>query len=275
MIFLSFTYLEVAVYMAINEDVLNHLVKLTNDTRFRNGNHLCDVYECLINNQEETMFIDYILDKQKEDETVEVKALAHCETDDSHICEIELDSNGHQEYGLVPDWDYNCDSYLLADLEDGYSITYMPLESHAGHWCNIHEYDAELEYTKGLQIYLSYCKLHGITQELLSTVHNDIPNISNMYQEVNHGYQIVAEVTVGQKAIALGHNNKAPQPYVTWITTPTRKRGFDQGHYFSDYKSAVKDLTERCHEVMNVNIRFQKEKSRHLLNIPKEKGYER
>ena len=260
--------------MIVNEKVLDHLVKMTNDTRFRYENHLCDVYEYLIANQEESMHIDYILDKKSEDGIILVKALAHCENDVSHICEVELDSEGNQEYGLVPDWDYNCDSYLLADLEDGYTITYMPLDSHAGHWYLINEYNDEIEYTKGLQIYLSYCQKQGITPEILSKI-NNTPDITGLYQEINNGYKIISEVSIGQKAIALGYNKKAPQPYVTWVTTPTRKRGFDQGHYFPNYGPAFKDFSNRCNEVMQNHIRFQNEKSKYLLKLSKEKGYER
>ena len=85
-------------------------------------------------NDEERMYVDYILDKQQEDGTIQVKALAHNEVDSSHICEIHLDNQGHIEYGIVPDWDYNVDSYLLDDLENGFEIKYMPLEDHAVHW---------------------------------------------------------------------------------------------------------------------------------------------
>lgn len=260
--------------MIINEKTLDHLVKMNNDIHFRNGNHLCDVYECLIANQEESMHIDYILDKKNEDGIILVKALAYCETDDSHICEIELDSNGHQEYGVVPDWDYNCDSYLLADLEDGYTITYMPLESHAGHWYFINKFNEEIEYTKGLQIYLSYCQKQGITHEILYKIYN-VPDITSLYQEKNNNYEIISETSIGQRTIALGYNKKAPQPYVTWVTSPTRKRGFDQGHYFSNYRNAFDDFTERCNEIMKDHIRYQNNKCKYLLKMPKEKDYER
>ena len=253
------------------ENTINQLAKHWNDLRFKNENHLSDVYECLIVNDEENMYIDYILDKQQEDGTIQVKALAHNESDSSHICEIQLDNQGHTEYGIVPDWDYNVDSYLLDDLEDGYQIKYMPLEDHAGHWYCINELRGEINAEHGLQLYLAYCQTHGITHELLSTVRKDVPDIQNLYQEVNQNYKIIAEAICGHNAIVLAYNKKASQRYVTWDTTQNRNHGYDQGHYFNDYAKAFKDFEVRSHDMLDNKIIMEKEKSKPKLKKSKEK----
>lgn len=250
------------------EDTIDKLTKHLNDLRFKNENHLSDVYECMIANDEENMYIDYILDKQLEDGTIQVKALAHNELDSSHICEIQLDNQGHAEYGIVPDWDYHVDSYLLDDLEDGYRIKYMPLEDHAGHWYCINELRGEINAEHGLQLYLAYCQTHGITHELLSTVRKDVPDIQCLYQEVNQNYKIIAEASCGHKAVVLAYNKRAPQRYVTWIITRNRERGYDQGHYYNDYGRAFKDFKIRSHEMLEKHIHLQKERSK-----PKEKHH--
>lgn len=250
------------------EDTIDKLAKHMNDLRFKNENHLSDVYECLIANDEENMYIDYILDKQLEDEIIQVKALAHNELDPSHICEIQLDNQGHAEYGIVPDWDYHVDSYLLDDLEDGYQIKYMPLEDHAGHWYCINELRGEINTEHGLQLYLAYCQTHGITHELLSTVRKDVPDIQCLYQEVNQNYKIIAEASCGHKAVVLAYNKRAPQRYVTWIITRNHERGYDQGHYYNDYGRAFKDFKIRSHEMLEKHIHLQKERSK-----PKEKHH--
>ncbi len=58
-------------------------------------------------------------------------------------------------------------------------------------------------------------------------------------------YEIIERIEVGQKVFALGHNKNAVQPYGTWQGRKDSK-GFDYGHYFSDYNDAKEDLRERA-----------------------------
>lgn len=258
-----FTFLLIAKGEIMNRQILesiDRLAKYQNDFRFKHENHLSDIYEFLIAKDKEAMFVDYILDKQIDNDIIHVKALAHCELDSSHICEIHLDNQGDSEYGIVPDWDYNVDLYLLADLEDGYQIKYMPLEDHAGHWYCINELRGEINAEKGLQIYLSYCQKQGITHELLSTVRKDVPDIRDMYREINQDYRIIAQVTSGDKAIVLGYNKHAPQRYVTWTTTHNRRRGYDVGHFYNNYAKAFKDFNARSHDMLDDRIQYQRKK---------------
>lgn len=252
------------------EDTINQLVKHWNDLRFKNENHLSDVYEYLLENDQYTMHVDYILDKQIDDGTIQVKALAHHESDSAHICEMELNNKGDAEYGLVPDWDYNVDSYFLADLEDGYKIKFMSLEVHAGHWYCINELRGEIRAEKGLQLYLDYCQKQGITHELLLAFRKDVPDIHDLYQEVNQNYKIIAEATCGHNAVVLAYNKKAPQRYVTWDTTRNRNHGYDQGHYFNDYARAFKDFEVRSHDMLDNQITLEKERSKSHIKKSKE-----
>ena len=59
-------------------------------------------------------------------------------------------------------------------------------------------------------------------------------------------YEIVERMEVGQKVFALGHCEKAAQPYGTWQGHKTSKNSFDMGHYFNDYQAAKTDLHDRA-----------------------------
>lgn len=59
-------------------------------------------------------------------------------------------------------------------------------------------------------------------------------------------YEIIENITVGQKVFALGHNPGAVQPYGTWQSYKDSSRGFDDGHYFSSHEDAKADLQRRA-----------------------------
>jgi len=65
-----------------------------------------------------------------------------------------------------------------------------------------------------------------------------------MEKEIIHGYAILKKYNVGTKVFALGFNENAVQPYVTWQGN-TESPGYEWGHYKSTLKSAEKDLHER------------------------------
>lgn len=254
--------------------MLNNIKRMKNlmeDIRLENENHLGDIYEYVVTNLNGSVKVDYILDQQAEHDAIKIKALAHDELDTSLIYEIVLDDSGNAEHYIIPDWDFNVDDYLLTDLQEGYQIAYMSLEDHAGHRFCIDELRDDIHAEKGLQMYLSYCQEHGITQELLLSNGNKVPSIEDMYQEVNNGYKIIAEITIGKNAVVLGYNDKAPQQYASWETTRSRRRGFHNGHYFKDYDYAMMDFHKRCHEVLSKQIGIEKDKSNPKLKKSKEK----
>ena len=250
---------------------LNSLKKFMNAIRQENENHLSDIYGYLVSNIQEPMKVDYILDKKTEYGTIEMKALVHNEEDASLLYEVEMDNCGNAEHFIVPDWDFNVDDYLLADLQEGYQIAYMPLEEHAGHWYCINELRGEIYAEEGLQMYLSYCHEHGITRELLSATGNEVPYIQDMYQEVNNNYKIIAEVSIGNNAVVLGHSKTAPLQYASWETTRNRNRGFHQGRYFNNYNAAFTDFRKRCHEEADRKISIEKDRSKPAIVKHREK----
>jgi len=61
----------------------------------------------------------------------------------------------------------------------------------------------------------------------------------------NQGYKIIKSVEIRNEGrIVLGHNPKAPSPYVTWVQF-TEERGFTWGHYFLRENSAWTDFLRR------------------------------
>ena len=60
----------------------------------------------------------------------------------------------------IHEWDFNIDENVFAELEDGYEIRYMPLETHFGMWYVLNEYREDINHTEGMQKYLYYCVKH-------------------------------------------------------------------------------------------------------------------
>ena len=67
----------------------------------------------------------------------------------------------------IADWAFNIDEDIFGKLEnDNKVIEYMNMDMHYGIWCSIEEwYPEDIEYKKGMQEYLKYCKEEGITKE--------------------------------------------------------------------------------------------------------------
>ena len=117
--------------------------------------------ELLKNDEEyENYELSYILiDK---DDREEAKAIAF---NADEIAEIDLKTN---EISPVADWAYNVDEDVFGELEKNKEIGYMSLDCHYGVWSVIEDYYPEdIEYKKGMQEYLKYCKENEITHEKL------------------------------------------------------------------------------------------------------------
>ena len=59
----------------------------------------------------------------------------------------------------------------------------------------------------------------------------------------NGGYEIIESCTIGSTELVIGHNPKAPNPYVCWYY-----KGGDNyfwGYYTNDYEDAWDKLCER------------------------------
>lgn len=81
-------------------------------------------------------------------------------------------------------------------------------------------------------------------------------------KRINGGYEIMESCTIGNNELVIGHNAKAPNPYVCWYC----KDGSDYfwGYYCNQLSEARKKLMERyqreCHMPYN-NPPSQKVKS--------------
>ena len=82
-------------------------------------------------------------------------------------------------------------------------------------------------------------------KECLARIQNEIQK-PTAEKEYAGRYEITERIEVGQKVLALGHNEKAAQPYGTWEGRKESKSSFDYGHYFSTYEDAKADLQDRA-----------------------------
>lgn len=218
---------------------------------------------------EKDMKINYILSKKGDTLSPFYLCLASSKLDPDEIRCITLSEDKNVAYQNVPDWDFNIDDYLLSDIEDGYQIEYIPLEEHYNIWCAVEEWKDDIQHQDGLYSYLDHCKKNGITSEVISLLGLENVDIMNLYQERNGNYKIIGETKVGDQSIVIAHNPKAPSPFVTWKTTPSRIRGFDIGHYHSRFKDAYEDYKKRCNEMMedHLNIQYRKIKPKNKEHV--------
>ena len=65
----------------------------------------------------------------------------------------------------------------------------------------------------------------------------------NEEKRINGGYEIMESCTIGSKELVIGHNPKAPNPYVCWYC----QGGGDYfwGYYCNELSSAREKLKER------------------------------
>lgn len=109
--------------------------------------------------------LDYVL--VKGNKPTPDTAIAYAHYQDALISFNPLESITEVKY--VFDWAFSFDSDLFMYLEQGYELVGMSLESHCVAWEEINEYhkDDNINYQKGMQRYLNYCKQNGVTVELL------------------------------------------------------------------------------------------------------------
>lgn len=115
----------------------------------------------------QNMQIDFILVNLKTNETITLASDGQEEM--IQFAPYTTKENGYENgYMIIPDWDFNFDTYLFEELQKGYDIGYMNDKCHYGVWQNIEEwYPEEFENIDGIQKYLKYCKDNEITKEYL------------------------------------------------------------------------------------------------------------
>ncbi|MCI8521252.1 MAG: hypothetical protein HFE51_09840 [Clostridia bacterium] len=86
----------------------------------------------------------------------------------SYMCEEAYKFDVYKDNRCVFLWGYNFTRDLFDHLEDGYEISYMPLDCHYGVWEWILEgTEEEIKGSKGMQSYMRYCHKNKITYKKL------------------------------------------------------------------------------------------------------------
>lgn len=72
----------------------------------------------------------------------------------------------------------------------------------------------------------------------------------NEEKRINGGYEIIESCTIGSNELVIGHNPKAPNPYVCWYC----KNGTDYfwGYYCNQLSEAREKLNERYQRECNM-----------------------
>lgn len=220
--------------------------------------HLC--YELLRECGYYNYSLSFIMSKT-ESKNKHYLAYATSNEDPEEMILINIDFDSSYNVLPVAEWDFNIEDYLLEPLENGYELDYMPLKEHYNVWCSIDELRDDISHQDGLQKYLSYCQSMGITKHEIGLLQLEQVDIMDLYIEKNCNFQIIASTSIGNNTIVLGYNPKKDE-YVTWSTSPTRKYGYDIGHYLSSYKKAFSDYRQRCTDMLDKHLSFEKNKTK-------------
>lgn len=92
-----------------------------------------------------------------------------------------------KDFKDVLDWNYSFDKHLFKDLQAGMDIVYISDETHLAVWDEIERfYPENIEFNKGMQKYLKYCKENDITKEYIKKTTNqkNITDIMRFYKDV-------------------------------------------------------------------------------------------
>lgn len=228
----------------------------------------CDRYMVRHNLQKDyEILIVFYKPNEKED------GFAHIIDNKANVEILSINPFTNEEPYAFAEWDYNLDTYDFENLKDGYEIAYMSMNGHYNFWCALEQgMPDDIECKEGLQKYLTYCKHKGITKEVIEKcVSLELKeDIMSYHEETNQGYTIIAECNINGKSLVLAENSNAPSPYATWLTTPTRKYGFNEGHYLSSIKEAKKDYANRSKQQLQYELGTQVD-----LSTKNKKGQER
>lgn len=214
------------------------------------------IFEYLDNNDIFGYQINYILERNSNKDDNHYLCYLSSNENSDVIYQIQINNKNEFKLCRIEDWDYSIDTHLFEDLENGYQIYQMTSDTHYGIWSQINELKDDIDCTKGLQLYLSYCKQNKIDKNFMKLFHQEI-DIMDLYQEQVNNYKIIASTDIASSSIVLAYNEKAPSPYVTWKTTPDRKNGYSSGHYFSTLKSVFSDYKKRAQLCLNSHISYE------------------
>lgn len=150
------------------EDFLNSYSYLTEEdyieTRVIKAKY--EVEEFLNEDMEnQNKIIDYILYSKDKDDMYIVASDGIEEMLEFNPYGINENKNN---FFQVPEWDFNFDDYIFSHLQDGYDISFMRDEVHYGIWNGLNDlYPEDINFKKGVQKYLKYCKENNITKQYI------------------------------------------------------------------------------------------------------------
>lgn len=149
-----------------------------------------------IKNKEISDFKEKVIDFLQKSDDYEKFNLDYILIDDKKLSNTIIIASNYDEmiqvdpYTLdtknIFDWAYNFDEDIFEELENGKKISYMSMEVHYGIWNSLNElYPEDIEYKKGVQMYLKYCKDNKITKEVIEKENglNGVPNAMKYYKE--------------------------------------------------------------------------------------------
>lgn len=236
-----------------------------------NDNNLVfNLLDKLIHNNYNNMKISYILIKKELGKLDVIKCMAIDKENPDDALEITMDED-NIDISPLQEWSFSIDDNIFYELENGYEIKYIPLETHYGIWTILDDLRDEIVYKEGMQKYLSHCFKNSINSKIISQIGNTHLDVMDLYIESNQGYRIISDLSIGDNTIVLGYKENAPSPFVTWSTTKDRKYGYEIGHYFKTEKDAFKDFESRANALYKTSL----ERKRNLISKKDRYQYER
>ena len=77
----------------------------------------------------------------------------------------------------------------------------------------------------------------------------EVERMADENPQIVQGYKILKSAYVEGKEFVLGHNPKAPEPFVTW-QAKGHSKDYENGHYKKTYKDALRDFNRRVFREM-------------------------
>lgn len=247
-----------------NEEIYSLYDEWKNRTYMKNAtDKVFDKINQILQSEEYQNFkIDYIMIDKKD----ENKSYAVLSSYDE-IASISLEDKNLR---LIPDYDYNFDTYFLEDVHC-YEISYISNEFHHNIWTSIDEtYPTDISDKDGLQKYLKYCKDNDITKEYIDKETKlDTPNIMKYQYNESVYYNddksiVMTGVRNGDTKIALvmiEANKVMDNQYVIAFDYKVDIDNISWGYgkyYGNDFKKAIKD-TEKAIAGYSLADTFKKE----------------
>lgn len=162
-------------------------------------------YEFLQSIEEyKNMEIVYILFDKKDKDNIIVTAF-----EDDEIVQLNLKN---KEFNSVWDWAYSIDEEIFESLEKDMLIGYMNMEMHYNIWSCIEElYPEDINYKKGLQMYLKYCNENNISKESIENcTKQNVVDVMKYYTQLEENKEERSVFDNNMKILKKGYRRLEP-----------------------------------------------------------------